>query len=339
MNAPQTGEKDIVPAPVAPVTSMPGSALESSRTPDTSGAFQGPSSVPVGDLPKPPDSAPQPNDPPQPPNFAPQPTPPESGPRPAEKGENQTRSHEPGEYTSHGQMRGETHHEYRERQKMLRELTSDEATAHAIANGDTSYFNKGFIPVVFTRKDGKRRILVNIDNSTSKVVEGAVSGERQGSLPSEDAYYEAGGGGGSSSILPWTPLITPVTNNSGQVTGYKVKLYPATFAGLMPAGMFAEFQMGLTESKFFVVSANTDGKAVTSCTLDAESGAPVPPTPSLAAAPSTFKTLVAVVASGTGYNLMGKSVSAFPREVLREDKSNPTAFELPYRSYYNWSVQ
>lgn len=142
-----------------------------------------------------------------------------------------------------------------------------------------------------------------------------------------------GGGGGVTALKPWDIIATPAEGG-----GFNVKLYPATLGGYMPTGMFTEFFVDDTETAFFVVSATTDGKAVTSCSLGTETSAPTPSTPALGAAPSTFKCTVAIMTNGTAYNLWGKSLSATPKEVLREDKPSPSALELPYRSYYNWLI-
>ena len=90
---------------------------------------------------------------------------------------------------SDDRMAGEKHSEHKERQEQVKELKKDPALTAAVANGDTSYFGKSFIPVLLTRADGKRKVLVSIDNSFAGVVEGSVGKEKTRNLPSDDAYY------------------------------------------------------------------------------------------------------------------------------------------------------
>ena len=87
-----------------------------------------------------------------------------------------------------GEMRGE----YEERQKQIKQVMQDEGAAKALATGDTSYLNSGYVPVLFKRKDGDRKILVQIENSISSVIEGAVGGERTRDLPEDSGYYISG---------------------------------------------------------------------------------------------------------------------------------------------------
>ena len=131
-----------------------------------------------------------------------------------------------------GQRSGEGVRHYTERTNEDRlESMSKEETA-AVANGDSSYFYKGFIPILFTRKDGKRKILARLDNTHSAVIEGAVSSERQGTLPPENGYYEAGGGGDSCIGLSlYTKTVGTPPNTTTQVW-----INPGTVAGELPAG-------------------------------------------------------------------------------------------------------
>lgn len=126
-----------------------------------------------------------------------------------------------------GQRGGEGVQKYTERTNEARlDVMNKEQTA-AVNNGDSSYFYKGFIPILFTRKDGKRKILARLDNTHSVVIEGAVGNERQGTLPPENGYYEAGGGGGGGSCVGLqlfsktvgTPPTTEVWISSGTVAG------------------------------------------------------------------------------------------------------------------------
>lgn len=100
----------------------------------------------------------------------------------------------------------------------------------AVKSGDTSYFHKGFIPILFTRKDGARKILARIDNTHSTVIEGAIGGERTGSLPGDSGYYEAGGGG-SSAPHPFQVTLR-LTEGASPVWQRKIDLNSHFFTNL-----------------------------------------------------------------------------------------------------------
>ena len=92
-----------------------------------------------------------------------------------------------------GKRAGEGDKKYTEKTNEARLDTMNKEQTAAVSNGDSSYFYKGFIPILFTRKDGQRKILARLDNTHSVVIEGAVGNERQGTLPPDNGYYIAGG--------------------------------------------------------------------------------------------------------------------------------------------------
>jgi hypothetical protein len=123
-----------------------------------------------------------------------------------------------------GQRSGEGVRSYTERTNEARLEAMSDLQAAAVKNGDSSYFYKGFIPILFTRKDGQRKILARLDNTHSVVIEGAVGNERQGTLPPENGYYEAGG---SVPPHPWQIRLRP-TPGSGSNPTYQYLIESAS---------------------------------------------------------------------------------------------------------------
>jgi hypothetical protein len=119
------------------------------------------------------------------------------------------------------EMRGE----YEERMKNLKEVMKDESAAKAVGSGDMSYLNSGYLNVKFTRADGQREVLVQVDNAFAAVVKGAARGERVAQLPSDDAYYVAGGG---EAPHPWQILLRTENDN----VEYKVESASSLYSGL-----------------------------------------------------------------------------------------------------------
>ena len=124
-----------------------------------------------------------------------------------------------------GKRAGEGDKKYTEKTNEARLETMNKEQTAAINNGDSSYFYKGFIPILFTRKDGKRKILARLDNTHSAVVKGAVGNERQGTLPAENAYYEAGAS--SESFHPFKIY----SRTEGEVTQVKVESASSVYTG------------------------------------------------------------------------------------------------------------
>ena len=93
------------------------------------------------------------------------------------------------EMMSKGRLHGESRLEHKERQETLKNLKDDPQAVGAIASGDTSYFYKGMIPILFTRADDQRDIIAYIEPINTKVVRGAASGERSGSILADNSYY------------------------------------------------------------------------------------------------------------------------------------------------------
>jgi hypothetical protein len=94
----------------------------------------------------------------------------------------------------------ERHSEFKERQEALKEeraerlkLAEEKASFLKRAKeGSIGETPSGMVPVALTRADGARKVLAYFASEFVGVVEGAESGERTTSLPSDDSYYEAG---------------------------------------------------------------------------------------------------------------------------------------------------
>lgn len=105
-------------------------------------------------------------------------------------------------------QKGETRKAFKIRKDTLRKEIREgkKNIPVALAHGDTTFFSSGYVPVLLTRADGLRKILTYVIEDNSQVIEGAQAGEKTGSLPAKDSYYEAGGDG---SLHPFK-LVTAV---------------------------------------------------------------------------------------------------------------------------------
>jgi len=155
-----------------------------------------------------------------------------------------------------GKRSGEGDKKYTERTNDARLEVMNKEQAAAVQNGDSSYFYKGFIPILFTRKDGERKILARLDNTHSAVIEGAVGNERQGTLPPDDGYYIAGG---DTPPHPWKVTLKKEGNTyQGKIeVGSKVYKNVGTFSSYTVTGLdtWTNLQTGFVTLKATVVDA------------------------------------------------------------------------------------
>lgn len=121
------------------------------------------------------------------------------------------------------------------------------------------------------------------------------------------------------------------------VTSTTCQFQPGTIAGLIPTNMFATLTFSSATS-FLLATCTTSGQKVTAATLSIASSVPSFPIPTVGAAPGTLYIVLGTFASGAFTNLWKKSLAATPKEVMRVPKSSPTAFELPFTSYWDWAV-
>jgi hypothetical protein len=138
---------------------------------------------------------------------------------------------------SHIRQKGETPTEFRERQEQLKQEGAERAQREEqlsrVRTGDFTEMPSGMIPVKFTRADGEKKIIAFMATEFVGVVEGAGSGEREATLPSEDSYYEAGGGECNGLGL-YTKTVGTPPNTTTQVW-----VGAGTVAGKLPNGFDA----------------------------------------------------------------------------------------------------
>ena len=142
------------------------------------------------------------------------------------------------------EMRGEFEARIEERQNVEKQNGAN--VSESIKNGDSSYLSKGFVPVLFTRADGQRKIVVQLDNSCASVVEGAAAGERVTGLPDDSAYYLAEKGG------TFAFKLTPFTENDQA----RIRVTYGEINGTPPDGMVQPSD-GNPEGGFILSSPDT----------------------------------------------------------------------------------
>ena len=133
-------------------------------------------------------------------------------------------------------QKGETLKEYKERMAEAKKIGSDKASG-AMSLGDTTFMNKGSVPVRLKRADGEKTIIAWVSLDYSGVVEGATGNEKSIALPPESSFYDASGGGGGGCVgLGLFVKTIPPSTPQGNPT-YQVWVNPGLVAGELPSGM------------------------------------------------------------------------------------------------------
>lgn len=143
----------------------------------------------------------------------------------------------------------------------------------------------------------------------------------------------------STAVTPtkyqWDVEMTPVGD---PITSYDFEVWPGLIAGFLPSNMFSSFSVPASGTRYLVATCATDGRTVSSSTLAVETSPPTFATPQVSAAAAELKFTIGVFVDGVYFNVWKKNVAVNTREVLREDKSSPGPLELPYISWWGWTV-
>lgn len=155
--------------------------------------------------------------------------------------------------------------------------------------------------------------------------------------------------GASAARLPWdifslSGVGTP-DPGTGAYASYNAKVWPGTLNGLIPTnlvgtGGLEEFTFSGSGAIIFKVAAVTNGKAVTSCTIVADSAQPATQVPAVNALPTAFEVAFAVVAGGVAYRCLGPAnITAAGEKLFVTDRTTQPAFgQLGYQSWYAWRI-
>ena len=115
--------------------------------------------------------------------------------------------------------------------------------------------------------------------------------------------------GGSGSDLP-PPFSIQLTNDG---TDHKITLTPGVVGGFLPSNFLTPITVHLESTCYVWLDVESDGTAVTGCTVNAGNTAFYGQTPTESAAPTSFQIPVGVILDGKPYNLLGKYwVNAVP---------------------------
>jgi hypothetical protein len=117
----------------------------------------------------------------------------------------------------------------------------------------------------------------------------------------------------------------------------KASVYPATMSNLVPTNIFDTIAISETGTYYIVATGSSDGRAVQSVVLSAESSAPISNIPEADAAPATVYDLIAIIHDNKVFQIRSSNTVAISYEALRESRT-ASAGELPYTPWYAWRI-
>lgn len=139
----------------------------------------------------------------------------------------------------------------------------------------------------------------------------------------------SGGGGSSESIIyPWDPVVFSTNNNM------KVKFYPGSINGLVPANMTTIFDISNSQNYYVILNCNAGNGQITSSTLLVQTNGSNPIGYGEGSPPNSFQVTIGMILQGAGFNIFKKIVTAQPSQpVTSVFGSTPS---LHY--YYTWVI-
>jgi len=135
---------------------------------------------------------------------------------------------------------------------------------------------------------------------------------------------------------PFLVTITPM----GTTDESTVVLYPGTVNQLLPSDTYTTFTVDNSGTYYVKAIASTDGKNVTSVSLECDTDVPEAQTATPFGLPTTVEIPLYVISDGSLFRLIGTgSVSLAGNQVFVTDKDPPAdPGTLPYTPWFIWSV-
>jgi len=135
---------------------------------------------------------------------------------------------------------------------------------------------------------------------------------------------------------PFDANLTTSADGSPAVT-----FIPGTANALLPDNMYDKFPYTPTDVVLLKVVCYSDGRNITSCSMEVDANDPEPQVPTPSGLPSVVKVPVGVIVDGKPFRLIeNKSVTLSGTEQFRVDRAAPAQpGQLPYIPYYAWVLQ
>lgn len=147
-----------------------------------------------------------------------------------------------------------------------------------------------------------------------------------------------GGAAGSSRRLPFDLILTAREDSAL----YDLDLWPGTLNQLVPTNMFSTFTYNPTTSVFVSLACLTNGKQVTSCSIEVGTSAPSVIGVLENAAPSSFSVVLGVVLGdgtvGTVQQIQNGNFTAATEQALVQEKASPEVGLSPWIYWWTWEV-
>jgi len=135
-------------------------------------------------------------------------------------------------------------------------------------------------------------------------------------------------GGIGAEAHPWKATLS----------GTELSVRQGTIDGILPSNIFSTLTIPDGSTRYITLNVSCTDSAPSSCTLSAETDAPVTSITLANTPPATFKDLIAVIADGTIHQIRDANLTATSQKVFDEPVSSPAPGEYNLVPYYRWVV-
>jgi hypothetical protein len=137
-------------------------------------------------------------------------------------------------------------------------------------------------------------------------------------------------------LQPWDIYIKKAegTEDGNPPTGYILKVIAGTISNILPSNWDDEWSVG-TGLVYGIAKINTDGKSITSISIDIVGSSPSQQTPQKFGVDSSVEYLFGLFYNGATYNLLGESIYLYPRlRLVTSAEPAAAAGQSPFDLWY-----
>lgn len=144
----------------------------------------------------------------------------------------------------------------------------------------------------------------------------------------------------AATVCPFDVTISEIDPASPSDTSKKINVAAGSMNNLIPDNNFADFDFTVSDLIYVIATGTSDGKKITSVTLNVGTTAPTPQVPTASSLPTSVDILIAVVVAAKPYRVIPcGSITLNGAEQFITDTSSPAEpGQLPYIPYYVWSM-
>jgi hypothetical protein len=112
---------------------------------------------------------------------------------------------------------------------------------------------------------------------------------------------------------PWDLIATPDPDSTAENPPYKIRVQPGTISNILPSNWDQEFTANSNTLYYAIAIIATDGRDITSVSIDITTTAPTQQAPQKFGIASSVEYLFGLFFDGATFNVLGRSIFLLPR--------------------------